>query len=121
MWCEYFALCDQPAEGIVKNPIIGDVPSCGRCASKMEQTLIPFEPTAVRAEIVVEYTIPTWSAYPVALSAECAPKGSGQCDGHDYDLDAPCDCPCHEVEVPATIAEIKVWHDDMHAGRITEF
>lgn len=35
MDCQYFALCTNPAIGTLPNPIIGDVPTCRRCAEKM--------------------------------------------------------------------------------------
>ena len=40
--CQWFALCTNDAEGIVKHPILGDVPTCTRCADKAEETLHPF-------------------------------------------------------------------------------
>lgn len=40
--CEYFALCDRAADGVVDHPILGSVPTCTRCATRMEQTLLPF-------------------------------------------------------------------------------
>ena len=46
-------------------------------------------------------------------SIECEAEGSGQCDGYIYGGE-PCACPCHEADLPATIAGVKVWHDDMH-------
>lgn len=39
--CEWFALCANDAEGAVMHPILGPVPTCRRCADKMDQTLIP--------------------------------------------------------------------------------
>lgn len=33
--CQWFALCDKPADGVVKHPILGDVPTCQRCADKL--------------------------------------------------------------------------------------
>lgn len=38
--CEYFALCTRKADGYVVNPILGRVPTCQRCADRMEQTLV---------------------------------------------------------------------------------
>jgi hypothetical protein len=37
--CEWFALCDHPAAGVVKHPVLGDVPTCERCASQHGLTL----------------------------------------------------------------------------------
>lgn len=36
--CEWFARCDKPADGTVYHPIIGSVPTCKRCAEKLELT-----------------------------------------------------------------------------------
>ena len=36
--CEWFVLCDKPADGTVYHPIIGSVPTCKRCAEKLELT-----------------------------------------------------------------------------------
>lgn len=38
--CEWFALCFQPAAGIVKHPILGDVPTCQLCTDRFELPLI---------------------------------------------------------------------------------
>lgn len=38
--CEYFAKCDNVADGVVSNPILGDVPCCQRCADKVGVELI---------------------------------------------------------------------------------
>lgn len=32
--CEWYALCMNPAEGTVTHPILGEVPTCSRCAGK---------------------------------------------------------------------------------------
>jgi hypothetical protein len=39
--CEWYALCDNPAEGEVHHPILGYVPTCGRCAAKHNLELRP--------------------------------------------------------------------------------
>jgi len=39
--CQWYALCTNPADGIVKHPILGNVPTCQRCADKHELELIP--------------------------------------------------------------------------------
>lgn len=33
--CEWFALCPNPADGTVSHPVLGDVPTCTRCADKL--------------------------------------------------------------------------------------
>lgn len=38
--CEYFALCANPADGVVRHPILGEVPACQRCAAKTGQELL---------------------------------------------------------------------------------
>jgi hypothetical protein len=37
--CEWFALCDNASVGTVKHPILGDVPTCQRCADKLSLDL----------------------------------------------------------------------------------
>ncbi len=39
--CRYFALCDRSADGIVRHPILGDVPTCRRCAERVGAELVP--------------------------------------------------------------------------------
>jgi hypothetical protein len=34
--CEWFALCDHPATGTMPHPILGDVPICDRCRTRVE-------------------------------------------------------------------------------------
>jgi hypothetical protein len=41
MICQWFALCDNPANGTVLHPILGDVPTCRRCASSLGLSLDP--------------------------------------------------------------------------------
>lgn len=33
--CEWFALCDNEAAGVVKHPALGNVPTCRRCADRL--------------------------------------------------------------------------------------
>ncbi len=37
--CQWFALCDRPADGTVAHPVLGDTPTCARCADKLDLTL----------------------------------------------------------------------------------
>ena len=39
--CRWYALCDNAADGYVEHPILGDVPTCERCASRHELILMP--------------------------------------------------------------------------------
>lgn len=49
------------------------------------------------------------------VSSDCAPGGSGECDGTDYDTNQDCDCHCHEaMDLPNSIDGVKDWHDDYH-------
>ncbi len=34
--CKWYALCDNPAEGVTTHPILKSVPVCKRCADKHE-------------------------------------------------------------------------------------
>jgi hypothetical protein len=33
--CEWFALCDRPAAGVVHHPVLSPVPTCQRCADRL--------------------------------------------------------------------------------------
>lgn len=39
--CEWFAFCQNPAAGNVAHPVLGQVPTCQRCADKFELVLVP--------------------------------------------------------------------------------
>lgn len=39
MRCMYFLLCDRQADGVVQHPTEGPVPTCRRCANKLDLTL----------------------------------------------------------------------------------
>lgn len=39
--CEWYAACDNPADGLALHPIIGPVPTCGRCAKRHDLFLRP--------------------------------------------------------------------------------
>jgi hypothetical protein len=41
--CEWFALCDNPAEGIRVHLILGDIPICTRCAELVGAPLTTVE------------------------------------------------------------------------------
>lgn len=40
--CQWYALCDRGAIGLVPHPILGTVPTCKRCAEKHDLDLQPF-------------------------------------------------------------------------------
>jgi len=40
--CEWFALCDHEADGTVSHPILGAVPTCQRCADRLDLHLVPW-------------------------------------------------------------------------------
>ena len=43
MTCEWFALCDHEAIGLVRHPAFPDgVPTCARCAERFDMTVKPF-------------------------------------------------------------------------------
>lgn len=44
--CQWFALCDNEAAGVVAHSILGHVPTCSSCADRLGLELIPatFEP-----------------------------------------------------------------------------
>jgi len=33
--CEYFVACGRPASVAIRDPIIGDIPTCARCNARM--------------------------------------------------------------------------------------
>jgi hypothetical protein len=33
--CEWFALCDEAADGVVAHPILDPIPTCTRCATEL--------------------------------------------------------------------------------------
>lgn len=47
MICEWFLFCENPADGTVHHPFIGDVPTCNRCAEKLGLELVQPEPPEV--------------------------------------------------------------------------
>jgi len=42
MNCEVFALCENEATGTFPHPVLDKVPSCQRCADKLDKQLTPF-------------------------------------------------------------------------------
>lgn len=51
MSCQYFALCENSAIGVVPNPILGPVPCCQRCADRVGVTLL-FDPDNPHADLL---------------------------------------------------------------------
>lgn len=41
--CSVFLLCNNPAVGTIRHPILDYVPSCERCANKLGHDIIPTE------------------------------------------------------------------------------
>ena len=41
--CEYFVVCERPADGVVHHPVAGTVPTCRRCADLAGAVLEPVE------------------------------------------------------------------------------
>lgn len=63
----------------------------------------------------VNLSLPEYSAYTILVSDDCGPKGNGSCDGHDYESNESCGCPCHEAEtLPETTEGVTQWHTEMH-------
>src|SRR4051794_17231694 len=51
MSCQWFALCDNEAVGVVVHPVLGNVPTCQRCADKLSLTLV-YDPDNPNAELL---------------------------------------------------------------------
>lgn len=49
--CQWFALCDNASDGNVKHPTLGLVPTCQRCADKLDLTLL-YDPDNPHAELL---------------------------------------------------------------------
>lgn len=43
--CRWFLACDNPADGVLPHPVLGDTPCCQRCADTVGETLIPLSDT----------------------------------------------------------------------------
>lgn len=75
--CQYFALCDNPAEGVVPNPILGNVPCCQRCADRVGAELL-FNPANPNPDLLPD-PIAGWHdvhANMVLLTSYLADHGS---------------------------------------------
>jgi hypothetical protein len=53
MSCQWFALCDNSADGVVKHPILGNVPTCKRCADKLDLVLL-YDPINPNPDLLPE-------------------------------------------------------------------
>jgi hypothetical protein len=51
--CEWFLLCDNEPVGVVRHVVLGDVPTCQRCADKLDLSFVMEELTA--EELVAEH------------------------------------------------------------------
>lgn len=51
-------------------------------------------------------------------SDECAPGGSGNCDGYTDRPGEGCDCSCHGAILTdfRSVTEAAAWHEDLWAG-----
>ena len=49
MRCEWFALCENTADGIRRHPILGAVLICDRCADRVDSPITDAERQALRA------------------------------------------------------------------------
>lgn len=48
--CEWFVLCDNRAVGTVAHPVLGSVPTCQRCADKLDLVFEDREPCSPRSQ-----------------------------------------------------------------------
>ena len=43
MICEWFLMCENQANGVVGHAVLGLVPTCRRCADKLDLDLLPVD------------------------------------------------------------------------------
>lgn len=60
MVCEWFALCDHPADGVRTHPILGAVLICTRCADRVGDPITQGERETLQAATTGEDTSEDW-------------------------------------------------------------
>jgi len=50
--CHWFAGCVRQADGVVSHPVLGNVPTCSRCASNLDLALEVYLPNTTEAELL---------------------------------------------------------------------
>lgn len=66
--CEWFALCENEADGVVAHPILGLVPTCRRCATRLDLDL--FVPCEYESPAVRDFDGSGW------VSFECGERAT---------------------------------------------
>lgn len=61
--CEWFAKCDRPAAGTVRHPVLGSVPTCVRCATRME---LSFEGATIQRDPETDRWVLRQDGHPVS-------------------------------------------------------
>lgn len=57
----------------------------------------------------------------LGVTSECAPGGSGLCDGLLTEDVSECRCGCHTAFfLPGTVEGVKQWHDEHHASLLAD-
>lgn len=80
--CDYFAACENLPNGVADNPIMGRVATCTRCATRMEQELLPF--THEEAESLVTWLEFNDTATFEKLSAKALEEMNGEVDEAEF-------------------------------------
>ena len=96
--CEWFALCDRPADGVVSHPILGWVPTCQRCAAKLDLELRCF---AIRIEETREGDV-LLGPYLSLASAEASLESLGV----DGIVEDGCEGDCLALAEPILVSEL---------------
>lgn len=97
--CEYYALCDNRAVGVVSHPVIPfPVPVCQRCADKHNLEVVKFsqaEPAAP-VEIGTKFTLVRESSGDVKMIDPFDLAGDDTPDRNLWAVETPEDCPEHD-------------------------
>jgi hypothetical protein len=96
--CEWFALCDREADGIVGHPVLGWVPTCQRCAAKLDLELRAF---AIRIEETPEGDVLLGPYFDLATA-----EASLESLGVDGIVEDGCEGDCLALAEPILASEL---------------
>jgi len=96
--CEWFALCDRPADGVVSHPILGWVPTCQRCADKLGLELSCWA-------ILIEAT-PEGDVYLGPYLDQATAEASLESLGVDGIVEDGCEGDCIALDKPIPVGQL---------------